>query len=149
MVIWDTLLTVGPSSDHLASGLVGFDTTVHGNEFVVAEKVGDVTAKLSELGVMEGTRGQGDLACLLHESLQNLWVHVSLVAGTEASETVHKLAVLTVPNIHTITTLERNGGGSIVTTHCGIVELLEVLVVFGASEGSLDNRLNSIPMHII
>ena len=77
-------------------------TCVHGEDFVVAEHLGDELLELSEHVVVEGTRGKGEHACLVHECFDDTWVAVALVDRRVGAEEVIVAVTLHVPHEHTL-----------------------------------------------
>ena len=77
-------------------------TCVHGEDFVVAEHLGDELLELSEHVIVEGARGKGEHACLVHERFDNTGVAVALVDRRVGAEEVIVAVTLHVPHEHTL-----------------------------------------------
>ena len=81
LTVFDTLRLICPLAREFERGFNSLRPSVHGQDHVIAEKVGDLLREAAEHRVVERARRQRELLRLLDESRDNPRVAVTLSSG--------------------------------------------------------------------
>lgn len=94
----DAFLLIRPLAREFERGFNSFSPSVHGQDHVIAEKVGDLLREAAEHGVVERARRQRELLRLLDESSDNPRVAVTLRTGlSEPKRNTTACLILRIP----------------------------------------------------
>lgn len=114
LVLLNSLHFISPLPGNLDSGLGSFNASVHWQDHFVAKDLANLLSPLGEHIVVEGSRGQGQAAGLLSQSLDQFRVAMALVHGTVGRKKIKVLATLGVPDIYAPGLGEDDGEGVVV-----------------------------------
>jgi hypothetical protein len=130
----DPLDDIAPSSSQLACALAGLHAGAGWQELLVAKELTDLLAKGTHMDVVEGSRGLGELRCLINQSLYYFWMTMPLIGRGVPSEEVHVPLALNVPDVDPLGTFCDHWQWRVVLTNVLLV-LIDV-ELGGGGEGS-------------